>query len=171
MRVRAIVSFSTIRGIVPAGAVFTISDNLIGSLQDKVEVLPLPCPEQPQTPDPILSPAPEMTVPPTGAYITESGEFRCLGIIPGEWPDGGLTAEIVRLTSQDMPLQRRLLCRHVGCYSMPGALAVLKAAWAKRIEQLISLSGLDESAAQEIAASELALSSFLAEWLGGDDNE
>lgn len=53
------------------------------------------------------------------AWLTDTGEFRTQGVFPGNWPDGGLTPEIIRLTADNLPLQAILLRRHCGTYSGP----------------------------------------------------
>jgi len=101
------------------------------------------------------SPAPK-------AWLTDSGELRVQGVFPGDWPDGGLTPEIIRLTTGNMELQSTLLRRHVGAYSGP-AWKHLVEHWQERAAIMEHDGGLARKQAELEAARCLRAEAFLEE--------
>src|SRR6266568_4570705 len=88
MRALVIKPLSTTKGTIPAGQIIEISPALLEKLRGKVAAIP----SQPE------------------ARLTDIGELRTRGVIED------LAAEIVRLTADNLPLQRELLTRHCEAY-------------------------------------------------------
>jgi hypothetical protein len=96
------------------------------------------------------------------AWLTDTGEIRTNGIFPGEYPDGGLTPEIVRLTADNMPLQAKLLRENVAYYSAPSWIHTIRQ-WRERARVLFEIDGLDLHAANWKAAEGMHLLAFADE--------
>lgn len=152
MRCRAIVTFTTARGEVPAGSILNIPDHLLPKLSGKVEALP------PDTP--IVTAAP--TWPPTPRAFLDNDQLRVTGVFPGEWPDGGLAPEIVRLTAGNLSLQKKLLVDTVAVYSMPQWKHVVTR-WRELAAYHFEQHGLGLHPANLRSAGELHLLAFASE--------
>ena len=96
------------------------------------------------------------------AWLTDSGELRVQGVFPGDWPDGGLTPEIIRLTAGDLSLQKELLRLHVGRYSGP-AWGMLVETWQERAAIMQRDGELKKEDAEYQAAVCLLATAFLEE--------
>jgi hypothetical protein len=96
------------------------------------------------------------------AWLTETGELRTRGIFPGDYPDGGLTPEIIRLTAENMPLQAKLLRENVAYYSAPTWIHTIRQ-WRERARILFEVDDLDLHAANWKAAEERHLLAFAGE--------
>lgn len=92
----------------------------------------------------------------------ENGELRTQGVFPGDWPDGGLTPEIIKLTADDLPLQRRLLKLHCGVYQGPWWGRLVER-WEERTAIMHIDGGLPLEEAEVKAAECLRASAFLDE--------
>jgi hypothetical protein len=97
------------------------------------------------------------------AWLTPDGELRTQGVFPGDWPDGGLTLEIIKLAGGDMELQAKLLRLHVGHY-LPGVhwLGTIRR-WRTRAAHLFEQEGMELHEANWLAATELNLLAFAEE--------
>jgi len=93
----------------------------------------------------------------------ENGELRSRGVFSGEWPDGGLTPEIIKLTADNMSNQANLLRFHVGNY-LPGVhwLGTIRR-WRTRAAHLFEQEGMGLHEANYQAAQEMHLLAFAEE--------
>lgn len=153
MRCRVIATFTTARGEVPAGSILNIPDHLLSKLSGKVEALPLDTP--------VVAAVPPW--PPTPRAWIENDQLRVTGVFPGEWPDGGLAPEIVRLTADNLPLQKKLLVDTVAMYSGP-QWKIVVTRWRERGAFHFEQHGLGLHPANLKSAQELHLLAFADEF-------
>lgn len=135
MKARVIESFQTKKGMIPAGIIIEISPALLEKLRGKVEAIQFPVAE------------PE-------AWLTESGELRTRGAFYN------LVAEIVRLTPDNLSLQRELLIRHCQEYDQRH-IGRLWEDWEERAAIMEHDGGLSREEAEYQAASRLHLLAFM----------
>ncbi|MDA8412295.1 MAG: hypothetical protein M0023_00730 [Desulfobacteraceae bacterium] len=139
MRARVIESFQTKKGLIPAGRIIEIPPVLLEKLQGTVEAIHSPVAD--------VKPEPE-------AWLTESGELRTRGAFDN------LAAEIVRLTADNLLLQRELLIRHCQSYDRRH-FGRLWAEWEERAAIMEHDGGLSREDAEYQAASRLHLLAFM----------
>jgi len=139
MKARVIESFHTKIGIIPAGIIIEIQPALLEKLLGKVEAI------HSQVAD--MKPEPE-------AWLTESGELRTRGAFDN------LAAEIVRLTPDNLSLQRELLTRHCQAYDRRH-IGRLWEEWEKLAAIMEHDGGLSREEAEYQAASRLHLLAFM----------
>lgn len=96
------------------------------------------------------------------AWLTYTGELRTIGVFPGEWPDGGLTPEIIKLTHENLPLQAKLLRQCVGRYSGPQWKSLVED-WEERAAIMQFDGGMSRAQAEQEAARLCGLEAFLSE--------
>jgi hypothetical protein len=96
----------------------------------------------------------------------EGDELRVQGVFDGDWPDGGLTPEIIRLTSGNLPLQKQLLRLHVGRYHGPWWNRLVEV-WQEKIAELIAEGKAPTKETELKAAQVLKAVAFLDELRGG----
>jgi hypothetical protein len=135
MKARVIEPFHTKKGLIPAGRIIEIPLALLEKLQGKVEAIHSPVAE------------PE-------AWLTESGELRTRGAFDN------LAAEIVRLTPDNLSLQRELLTRHCQAYDRRHIGRLLEE-WEERASIMEHDGGLSREEAEYQAASRLHLLAFM----------
>lgn len=131
MRARVIEAFPTRKGLIPKGQIIEIPPALLEKLKGKIEAIPEP-----------------------KAWLTETGELRTLGVFDD------LVAEIVRLTTDNLPLQRELLTRHCGEYDQKH-IGSLWEAWEERVAIMEHDGGLSRQEAEYEAAERLHLLAFM----------
>ena len=139
MRARVIESFQTKKGLIPAGRIIEIPPALLEKLQGTVEA--------------IHSPVADVKLEPE-AWLTESGELRTRGAFDN------LAAEIVRLTADNLLLQRELLIRHCQAYDRRH-IGRLWEEWEERAAIMEHNGGLSREEAEYQAASRLHLLAFM----------
>ena len=139
MKARVIESFQTKKGMIHAGMIIEIPSALLEKFQGKVEEIHFPVAD--------VKPEPE-------AWLTESGELRTLGAIDN------LAAEIVRLTANNLSLQRELLIRHCQAYDRRH-IGRLWEEWEERAAIMEHNGGLSREDAEYQAASRLHLLAFM----------
>jgi len=98
------------------------------------------------------------------AWLTSTGEFRSQGVFAGEWPNGGLAPEIVKLTADNLVLQKKLLRDHVGVYSPPMWIHTIRR-WQARAAFLFENNGKGLHEANWQAAGGMHLKAFAEELL------
>jgi rubredoxin len=161
MRCRAIVTFTTARGEIPAGSILNIPDHLLAKLSGKVEALPPEAShdaaQEPNAPLAKVAPATDWRPIPK-AWLTPDGELRTQGVFES------LADEIRKLTSDNLPLQEKLLRLHCGDYCGVGWLATIRK-WRERARHLFEVEGMELHPANYQAAQEMHLLCF-AEELG-----
>lgn len=96
------------------------------------------------------------------AWITESGELMSQGVFPGEWPEGGLTPEIIKLTADNLALQAKLLRERVAVFTYPYWQGTFEI-WDERAAIMEHDGGLSRKDAEQHAAEILGLVAFLDE--------
>jgi len=131
MKALVIEAFQTKKGVIPKGQIIEIPPALLEKLKGKVE--------------PIQEPR---------AWLTEKGELRTQGVF------NDLAAEIVRLTNDNLPLQRELLTRHCGEYDQQH-IGHLWEAWEERAAIMEHDGGLSRQDAEHEAAERLCLLAFI----------
>lgn len=139
MRARAIEPFQTKKGLIPAGMIIEIPPALLEKLQGKVEAIHSPATD--------MKPEPE-------AWLTESGELRTRGAFDN------MAAEIVRLTANNLSLQRELLTQHCQAYDRRH-IGRLWEEWEERAAIMEHDGGLSREDAEYQAASRLRLLAFM----------
>lgn len=139
MKARVIEAFQTKKGLIPAGMIIEIPSALLEKLQGKVEAIHFPVAD--------VKPEPE-------AWLTESGELRTLGAIDN------LAAEVVRLTADNLSLQRELLTRHCQAYDRRH-IGRLWEEWEERAAIMEHDGGLSREEAEYQAACRLHLLAFM----------
>jgi hypothetical protein len=131
MRALVIEAFPTKKGMIPKGQIVEIPPALLEKLKGKVE--------------PIQEPR---------ARLTEKGELMTQGVFDD------LAAEIVRLTKDNLPLQRELLTRHCGEYDQQH-IGHLWEAWEERVAIMEHDGGMSRLEAEYEAAERLHLLAFM----------
>jgi hypothetical protein len=131
MRAKVIEAFPTRKGEIPKGQIIEIPPALLEKLKGKVE--------------PIQEPR---------AWLSEKGELRTQGVF------NDLAAEIVRLTKDNLPLQRELLTRHCGEYDQQH-MGFLWEAWEERVAIMEHDGSLSRQEAEYEAAERLHLLAFM----------
>lgn len=96
------------------------------------------------------------------AWLTETGELLTIGVFPGEWPDGGLAPEIIKLTFDNLPLQAKLLRECVGRYSGPKWKALVED-WEERAAIMQFDGNKSRAQAEQDAAKLYRMEAFLPE--------
>ncbi len=139
MRARVIEAFRTKKGMIPAGRIIEIPPALLEKLQGTVEAIHSPVAD--------VKPEPE-------AWLTESGELRTRGAFDN------LATEIVRLTANNLSLQRELLIRHCQAYDLRH-IGRLWEEWEERAAIMEHDGGLSREDAEYQAASRLHLLAFM----------
>ncbi len=139
MRARVIEAFRTKKGMIHAGMIIEIPPALLEKLQEKIEAIHSPIADGKAEPE---------------AWLTESGELRTLGAIDN------LAAEIVRLTADNLSLQRELLIRHCQAYDRRH-IGRLWEEWEERAAIMEHDGGLSRVEAEYQAASRLHLLAFM----------
>lgn len=139
MKARVIEAFQTKKGMIHAGMIIEIPPALLEKLQGKVQAI--------HSPDADMKPEPE-------AWLTESGELRTRGAFDN------LAAEIVRLTPDNLSLQRELLTRHCQAYDRRH-IGRLWEEWEERAAIMEHNGGLSREDAEYQAASRLHLLAFM----------
>lgn len=139
MKARVIEAFQTKKGLIPAGIIIEIPLALLEKLQGKVEAIHSPVAD--------MKPEPE-------AWLTESGELRTRGAFDN------LATEIVRLTPDNLPLQRELLIRHCQAYDRRH-IGRLWEEWEERAAIMEHDGGLSREEAEYQAASRLHILAFM----------
>ena len=86
------------------------------------------------------------------------------GVFPGEWPDGGVAIEILKLTEGNLTLQRKLLQETVGSYYPGHNWLTTVRRWTARAAELFERQGLGLHEARWQAAEELHLLAWAEEW-------
>lgn len=124
--------FPTTKGIIPAGQIIEIPPALLEKLRGKVAAIT----SQPE------------------AWLTDTGEFRTRGVFDD------LVAEIVRLTTDNLSLQRELLTRHCEAYD-GNHIGHLWELWEERAAIMEHDGGLSRQDAEYQAAERLHLLAFL----------
>jgi hypothetical protein len=132
MRVLVTEPLPTTKGIIPAGKIVEIPPALLEKLRGKVSAMPS---------------MPE-------AWLTDTGELRSRGVFPD------LAAEIVRLTPDNLPLQRELLTRHCEEYDR-NHIGHLWELWEERAAIIEHDGGLSRHEAEYLAAERLHMLAFL----------
>ena len=145
MKAQVITDIVSARGIIPAGSIIEIPESVFAKLRGRV----IPLPEIDWRPEP-------------KAWLTDTGELRTTGAFPGQWPDGGLTPEIIRLTTDNLPLQRKLLRECVDKYSNP-QWKYLVEDWNERAGILQYDGGLTRQDAELAAAKLYRIEAFFEE--------
>lgn len=135
MRAKVIEAFRTKKGMIPAGMIIEIPPALLEKLQGKIEAI--------HSPGADMKPEPE-------AWLTESGELRTRGAFDN------LAVEIVRLTADNLSLQRELLIRHCQAYDRRH-IGRLWEEWEERAAIMEHDGGLSRKEAEYQAASRLHL--------------
>ncbi|NVN90161.1 MAG: hypothetical protein HXX11_06110 [Desulfuromonadales bacterium] len=131
MKARVIEAFPTRKGMLSKGQIIEIPPALLEKLKGKVE--------------PISEPK---------AWLTEKGELRTQGVFDD------LAAEIVRLTKDNLLLQRQLLTRHCGEFDQQH-IGHLWEAWEERVAIMEHDGGLSRREAEYEAAERLHLLAFM----------
>jgi hypothetical protein len=131
MRAKVIEAFPTRKGMIPKGQIIDIPPALLEKLKGKVEPIPEP-----------------------KAWLTEAGELRTQGVFDD------LAAEIVRLTTDNLPLQRELLTRHCGEFDQQH-IGFHWEAWEERVAIMEHDGGLSRQEAEYEAAEQLHLLAFM----------
>jgi hypothetical protein len=139
MKARVIEPFQTKKGLIHTGMIIEIPPALLEKLQGKVQA--------------IHSPGADMKPIPV-AWLTESGELRTKGVFDN------LVAEIVRLTADNLSLQRELLIRHCQAYDRRH-IGRLWEEWEERAAIMEHDGGLSREDAEYQAASRLHLLAFM----------
>ena len=139
MKARVIESFQTKKGLIPAGRIIEIPSALLEKLQGKVQAIYSPVAD--------MKPEPE-------AWLTEFGELRTNGAFDN------LAAEIVRLTADNLSLQRELLIRHCQSYDRRH-IGRLWEEWEERAAIMEHDGGLSREDAEYQAACRLHLLAFM----------
>ena len=90
------------------------------------------------------------------AWLTDTGELRTTGVCDD------LAGEIVKLTADNLPLQKKLLRDHVGKYSGPQWMHTIRR-WRERAKHLFEDEGRGLHEANQQAAAEMHLLAFADE--------
>lgn len=157
MKYSVVESFSINSGlgrlVFPVGKLLELTDEQAVKLKGKIRVAGIPASN---TTD--WRPEPK-------AWL-EGDELRVQGVFDGDWPDGGLTPEIIRLTADNLPLQKQLLRLHVGRYSGPWWERLVEV-WQEKVTALAA-EGKRPTEETEIRSAEvLKAVAFLGELRGG----
>jgi len=136
MRVRTLERLITPQGELPAGRIVIIPDSLLEKLRSKVT--------------PIYG----------QAWLTPDGALRVSGAV------ADLIGEIVRLTANNLQLQKSLLRRHCEAYDHHHY-PTLVAMWAERAAFMEYDGGMTKEQAETEAAKLYGLEAFLPELLQG----
>ena len=139
MKARVIEPFQTKKGMIPTGMIIEIPPALLEKLQGKIEAIHSPIADGKAEPE---------------AWLTESGELRTRGAFDN------LTAEIVRLTANNLSLQRELLIRHCQAYDRRHIGRLLEE-WEERAAIMEHDGGLSREDAEYQAARRLQLLAFM----------
>lgn len=132
MKALVIEPLPTTKGLIPAGQIIEIPPALLEKLRGKVAAIPSQ----------------------SEAWLTDSGELRTKGVFDD------LAAEIVRLTPDNLPLQRELLTRHCEAYDR-NHIGHLWELWEERAAIMEHDGGLSRQDAEYQAAERLHLLAFL----------
>ena len=144
MKVKLLVDLPTLEGVVPSGQVINIPDHMVDRLSGKVEALPRHRQDVPQG-----------WLPKAKAWL-QDGELRTTGVFPD------LAVEIVKLTADDLTLQRQLLVDHCGLYGLVH-FRILVEAWRERVADLRDGHRLSKDEAEMQAAQECHVLPWLHE--------
>jgi len=139
MKARVIEPFQTKKGLIPVDMIIEIPPALLEKLQGKVVAIHSPVADG--------NPKPE-------AWLTESGELMTRGVFDN------LAAEIVRLTADNLSLQRELLIRNCQAYDRLH-ISRLWEEWEERAAIMEHDGGLSREDAEYQAASRLHLLAFM----------
>ena len=140
MKVQTITDVGSARGVIPAGYIIEIPESVFAQLRGRV----IPLPATDWRPEP-------------RAWL-ENGELRIRGVFDD------LAGEIIKLTSDNMPTQRKLLQLHVGIYFPGPHFRATVRKWTARAAHLYEIEGLGLNEARWQAAEEMRLLAWAEEW-------